>query len=211
MRSLPLVIGSVSLLAACSNAEPFDLSGAATTTKTSTSTTSGTTSVGGHGGGAGGQAQGTGGAGAGEPGGGTGGTTTTTSGAGGEPLGCPSPGDPPDCSPGSSDCSQGFDGPSCFYDTVRNAVTYVVHIAHPEWIDWSSGNAYVLEPELYMDAVVAEVRSKGLCAIRDPNAGDEIAVKHDHELAENFDILTWQGWARWGAGIYNGTCVGAWF
>jgi hypothetical protein len=50
-----------------------------------------------------------------------------------------------------------------------------------------------------------------LCAIRDPNAGDEIVVKYNNDYAENFDILSAMGYARWGAGIFTATCAPAWF
>ena len=125
---------------------------------------------------------------------------------------CP-PVDPLDCSPGvgsgeADTCD--LDGVSCFLPTVQASVQGIVN-GHPEWFDMSAGTPFVLEPELYMDAVVADVSAAGLCAIRDPNAGDEIAVKHDNAYAESFDILSAEGNARWGEGIYTATCTPSWF
>jgi hypothetical protein len=99
---------------------------------------------------------------------------------------------------------------SCFFPKVRDAVTQVI-ADHPDWFDMSSGSPLVLKPEDYMNAVVAVVRGKGLCAIRDPNARTEIAVKHDNRWAESFNILASSGLARWGSGIYTATCAPAWF
>jgi len=139
-------------------------------------------------------------------------SSSSSSGSGGSGVQCPPPG-PMDCSPGpgSGNADQCFDTESCFYTTVRNSVTAIVNIEHPEWIDWADGNPLVLQPEAYMDAVVAKVGEAGLCAIRDPNAGDEIAVKYNNDYAENFDILTSTGYARWGNGIFTSTCAPAWF
>lgn len=140
----------------------------------------------------------------------TSGAIGTTSGADDGAAACP-PVDPMDCSPGPGNgktCD--LDGVSCFLPTVQAAVQGVVN-GRPEWFDMSMGTPFVLEPELYMDQVVADVSATGLCAIRDPNAGDEMAVKHDNAYAESFDILSAEGNARWGEGIYTATCTPAWF
>ena len=126
--------------------------------------------------------------------------------------GCP-PDGPLDCSAGMGSgepdtCD--LDGVSCFLPTVQASVMGVVN-GHPEWFDMTNGTPFVLEPESYMNAVVEAVSSAGLCAIRDPNAGDEIAVKHDNAYAESFDILSAEGNARWGDGIYTATCAPSWF
>lgn len=122
---------------------------------------------------------------------------------------CPPPG-PVDCSPGEGSGEDCIFTESCFLRTVQNAVNQVQR-DHPEWFDLSDGNPRVLDVEAYMDAVVALVVASGLCSIRDPNAGDEIVVKHDNGAAENFDILTATGYARSGGGIYTSTCIPAWF
>jgi hypothetical protein len=130
---------------------------------------------------------------------------------GGMPA-CPEPGAPVDCSPGpgSGRNDTCFDEPSCFLDLVKSSVTGVI-AEHPEWFDMSSGQPFVLEVESYMDGVVQRVNDAGECSIRDPNAGDEIVVKHDNAFAENFDILTAEGVARYGDGIYTSKCIPAWF
>lgn len=133
-----------------------------------------------------------------------------TTGGGGVPA-CPGPADPLDCSPGpgSGEGDTCVDDPSCFLPLVQSSVNGVI-ADHPEWFDQSSGQPFVLEVELYMDAVVERV-GQTECSIRDPNAGDEIVVKHDNAFAENFDILTAEGFARYGNGIYTSKCIPAWF
>lgn len=135
-----------------------------------------------------------------------------TAGETGAMLSCPGPADPIDCSPGpgSGEGDTCVDDPSCFLDLVQSSVNGVITEV-PEWFDQSSGQPFVLEVELYMNEVVARVSAAGQCAIRDPNAGDEIAVKHDNAFAENFDILTAEGFARYGEGIYTSKCIPAWF
>jgi hypothetical protein len=135
-------------------------------------------------------------------------------GAGGAGVVCPAPG-APDCSPGSGtgDANQCFDAPSCFLQIVQDAIQKVIHTTHPEWVDWSDGQPRILDANQndYVLAVVDEVASHDLCAIQDPNAGDEIVVKHDDAFAENFDILTADGHARYGGGIHTATCAPSWF
>lgn len=124
---------------------------------------------------------------------------------------CPSPG-PMDCSPGpgTGKGAECYGGVSCFLRQVQNAVNGVVR-DNASWFDASSGPTHVLEVEMYMNAVVAVLNAAGLCAIRDPNAGDEIVVKFDNSYSENFDILTASEDVRSGAGIYTSTCTPAWF
>lgn len=139
-------------------------------------------------------------------------TSTTSTGTTGPDLPtCPPVGEL-DCTPGpgSGEADTCFDAPSCFLKTVQAAIKAVL-AAHPEWFMHDDKGDYVLEVELYMDAVVAVVAETPLCAIRDPNAGDEIAVKHDNAYSENFDILTADGYVRAGDGIFTGTCAPAWF
>jgi hypothetical protein len=92
---------------------------------------------------------------------------------------------------------------------VQQGVQNVI-AAHPEWFDMADPTL-VLDAESYMNAVVADVGAQGVCAIRDPNAGDEMAVKHDNGFAESYDILTADGHARYGELIYTATCSPAWF
>lgn len=138
------------------------------------------------------------------------GPSETTGDVGGVPP-CPGPDDPLDCSPGpgSGRGDTCVDDPSCFLSLVQASVNGVI-ADHPEWFDLSSGQPFVLEVELYMNTVVEYV-GQTECSIRDPNAGDEIVVKHDNAFAENFDILTAEGFARYGNGIYTSKCIPAWF
>jgi hypothetical protein len=99
---------------------------------------------------------------------------------------------------------------SCFLRVVQDSVRAVI-AANPTWFDMSAGTQLVTNVEGYMNGVVAEVNRRGLCAIRDPNAGDEMVVKHDNAFAENFDILSADNLARSGDPIYTSTCAPAWF
>lgn len=145
-------------------------------------------------------------------------TTTTTTGAvdggssGDTGAACPALGGQ-DCSPGNGSgkgdtCT---DPGSCFIDLVQSGVQGVI-AAHPDWFDAVDTTLVLTDyVESYMNAVVDDVNAQGVCAIRDPNAGDEIAVKHDNAFAESFDILTADGHARYGELIYTATCAPAWF
>lgn len=141
--------------------------------------------------------------------------TTTGDGSTGapvDPLACP-PELPLDCSPGrgSGEPDTCAKGTSCFVETIKQSVQDVI-AANPAWFTDEGGGSYlVLDLEAYMNAVVAAVGQQDVCAIRDPNAGDEIAVKHDNGYAESFDILTADNHARYGDGIYTATCAPAWF
>lgn len=126
--------------------------------------------------------------------------------------GCPTLGGQ-DCSPGngSGEGDTCADVGSCYIDLVQSGVQTIL-AAHPEWFDAVDTTLVLTDyVESYMNAVVDEVAAQGVCAIRDPNAGDEIAVKHDNAFAESFDILTADGHARYGELIYTATCTPAWF
>lgn len=221
-RWLPLAIAA--LFAACSSPETHGKGGGGAGTGGTTSTGGGAQTGGTGGTGTAGSAGNTGGAqtggagGAGTGGVATGGTGTGGTGTGGTGTGgavtCPDLGDP-DCSPGdgTGNADQCFDAVSCYLKVVQNAVNFVINTQHPEWVDWSDGNPRILDANQndYVLAVVDEVSLQGLCAIQDPNAGDEIVVKHDNDFAESFDILTAQGYARYGPNIHTATCAPAWF
>lgn len=127
---------------------------------------------------------------------------------------CPPPGGLDCVTPGTGDGETCFDGVSCFLDEVQAAVRGVI-AGHPDWFrhdDTLSCDVVVVEVEVYRQAVVDALNARGdLCAIPDPNAGDEIAIKYNNAYAENFDIHASTGCARYGAAIYNGTCYPAWF
>ena len=122
-----------------------------------------------------------------------------------------------DCSPGpgTGEGDQCFDAPSCFLANVQSAVNATL-AGNPSWFDYTvdpSGCPYILEVDLFLDAVVAHlVNQSNRCAIRDPNAPyEEITVKHNNDFSENFDIVASTGCARYGAGIYTGYCTPAWW
>lgn len=136
----------------------------------------------------------------------------TTTGGDLDPLACP-PQLPLDCEPGpgSGEPDTCAKATSCFLELVKQGVQDVI-AANPAWFTDEGGGAYlVLDLEAYMNAVVAAVAMQAVCVIRDPNAGDEIAVKHDNGYAESFDILSADNHARYGDLIYTATCAPAWF
>ncbi len=141
-------------------------------------------------------------------------STTAADSTGGDPdpLACP-PQLALDCEPGrgSGEPDTCAKGTSCFLELVKEGVQDVI-ATNPAWFTDEGGGAYlVLEVEPFMNAVVADLNEHELCAIRDPNAGDEVAVKHDNGYAESFDILSADGHARYGDLIYTATCAPAWF
>jgi hypothetical protein len=69
--------------------------------------------------------------------------------------------------------------------------------------DIFSGNHVATE---YMNGVVANLRSRGLCAIVDSD--DEIAVKNTNVFSDQYDILLSTGNVR---RAYTATCRPAWF
>lgn len=127
---------------------------------------------------------------------------------------CPPPGGLDCVTPGTGDGETCFAGVSCFVDEVQSAVRAVL-AAHPDWFRWDETipcDVVVVEVEVYRQAVVDALNARGdLCAIPDPNAGDEIALKYNNTYAENFDIHASTGCARYGAAIYTSTCHPAWF
>lgn len=141
-------------------------------------------------------------------------STTTAGSTGGEPdpLACP-PQLALDCEPGpgSGEPDTCAKGTSCFLELVQEGVQDVIAM-NPAWFTDEGGGAYlVLDVDAFMNAVVADINEHDLCAIRDPNAGDEVAVKHDNGYAESFDILSADGHARYGELIYTATCAPAWY
>jgi hypothetical protein len=72
-----------------------------------------------------------------------------------------------------------------------------------------SGQYKVLDPEAYLDGVVANLRAAGLCAQRDPDNGtnETIQVKDSNEYSENFDVIVSSGFIRRGNAAYRETCT----
>jgi hypothetical protein len=71
----------------------------------------------------------------------------------------------------------------------------------------------VLDPEAYLDGVVANLQKAGVCAQRDPDDGngERIQVKTTNDYSEDFDILVSTGFMRRGDGAYRDTCSPASF
>jgi hypothetical protein len=80
--------------------------------------------------------------------------------------------------------------------------------ALPGW-----GHYKVLDPQAYLDGVVANLQRAGLCAQRDPDDGnnERIQAKLTNDYSEDFDILVSTGFMRRGAGAYRQTCTPASF
>jgi hypothetical protein len=72
----------------------------------------------------------------------------------------------------------------------------------------SSGVYRVLDSAQYHQAVVAELRSQGMCSSYE---GFEVQVKNSNDFSEAFDIETTDGFIRRGAGMYRSTCTPAAF
>jgi hypothetical protein len=76
--------------------------------------------------------------------------------------------------------------------------------ALPGW-----GHYRVLDTDAYLDGVVANLRTAGLCAQRDPDDGnnERIQVKASNDYSEDFDVLVSTGFMRRGVGAYRQTCT----
>jgi hypothetical protein len=93
-----------------------------------------------------------------------------------------------------------------------NEAIAIVENEHPELFDFSQsqgGLSYLVRDTDRFTAGVAYVLStRGFCAIWD---GEEIAMKNTDAFNEQYDILTFKGYVRWGGGAYQATCHPAWF
>lgn len=75
--------------------------------------------------------------------------------------------------------------------------------------DWQGGLSYrVLDRERYHGEVVARLEGMGYCALWD---GEEVGVKKSNDFNEQYQVMTSQGYVRWGGGAYRSTCFPAWF
>jgi hypothetical protein len=123
-------------------------------------------------------------------------------------------------SAGAVDCSAatppsyacGTPSPS-FVGSV-NAGIELVLAQHPEWFDPAQGPApccpLALQPQLFVEAVVAAVNAGGMCAKIDPNNPSiEIVVKHDNTCSEQYVLLTSANIVRHPP-KFQGTCAPAW-
>lgn len=120
--------------------------------------------------------------------------------------------EPRDCSPSAVSMEDYcIDGASCYLAEVQAAVREVIMV-HPEWFDSSGACSVILDVDSFMDAVVAGIEARGVCAIRDPNAPfEEVTLKYSNAFTENFDIVASTGCARYGSAIYTSTCFPAWW
>jgi len=131
------------------------------------------------------------------------------------PGGTPAPGaTPPPPPPPSGLCSlppgpgPGVNCPAespSFLDEVDAAITQLIQ-QRPDIFSGQGGNPLVVKHSEYMNGVVANLRSRGLCAIVDSD--DEIAVKNTNSFNDQYDILLSTGHVR---RAYTATCRPAWF
>jgi hypothetical protein len=119
---------------------------------------------------------------------------------------------PKDCSPGTGDGLDCYDLASMFKNQVTSAVQQIL-TDHPEYFDFNQGYPccpLTVNPEAFVQAVVANVQAQGLCSIRDPNDGNEVVVKIANDCAENFGLVTSANLVR-NPPKFQGTCAPAWF
>ena len=111
----------------------------------------------------------------------------------------------------------GGSGQHCPYELPQfalpvNEAIAIVQNEHPELFDFTKhrgGLSYlVVDPDRYTKGVAYVLSTRGFCAIWD---GEEIAMKNTNAFNEQYDILTFEGYVRWGAGAYQSTCYPAWF
>jgi hypothetical protein len=83
---------------------------------------------------------------------------------------------------------------------------------HPEYFDLNDRkqeNWYrILNGEGFTKAMEESLRKKGLCARYD---GEEMAVKRENRLSDQYDIIVAEGYTRRGRGSYRTTCYPAAF
>jgi hypothetical protein len=125
-----------------------------------------------------------------------------------------SPGPTPNPAPPGGSCSLppgGGAGQNCpvespsFQAEVEAAITQLIQ-QRPDIFSGQGGSPLVVKHSEYMNGVVANLRSRGLCAIVDSD--DEIAVKNTNSFNDQYDILLSTGQVR---RAYTATCRPAWF
>jgi len=98
-----------------------------------------------------------------------------------------------------------------FLGPVNAAINRVV-ARRPELFNLNDargeGGYLVLDSEAYHREVMVELREAGFCAIKDHN---EIGVKVDNSLNDQFHIMLSDGHIRRGEASYRSTCRPAWF
>ena len=82
----------------------------------------------------------------------------------------------------------------------------------PELFDFTNGYGMlswrVLDRKRYYDVVSLNLEKMGYCVAHDE---EEIGVKNVNRFNEQYQIMTSQGYSRWGPGAYRATCFPAWF
>jgi hypothetical protein len=120
------------------------------------------------------------------------------------PIGC---GLPP---AGGSGNSCPYTG-SAFGEDVDLAIAQAQK-EHPELFDFTDGYGMlswrVHDRKRYYDLVKLNLEKMGYCAAHDE---EEIGVKNVNKFNEQYQIMTSQGYSRWGPGAYRATCFPAWF
>ena len=95
---------------------------------------------------------------------------------------------------------------STFVPQINEAIARVQR-EHPELFDFTQRHddlsVLVRDVDRYHELVVQAVRDTGRCAIFD---GEEVAVKESNELSDQYDIITFSNFVRWGDGAYAATC-----
>jgi hypothetical protein len=99
---------------------------------------------------------------------------------------------------------------------VESAIDSVV-VERPELfdLDVESGpqtrQYRVLDQDGYIDSVVDKLRQMGLCAQRSEQIYEQVQIKEDNGLSEDFDIYLGDGFIRRGTGSYRLSCTPASF
>jgi len=130
-------------------------------------------------------------------------TPGTGAGGGSCPLG---KGDP------EADCDQG----SPRLQPAAEAAIDALLQKRPELFDTSQENGAgtrqyrVLDGQAYVDGVIGNLHSAGLCAERTID-GERVALKSSNEFSEEWDLLTANGFIRRGVFAYRKTCTPASF
>lgn len=129
------------------------------------------------------------------------------------PSGAPAPA-PTSAPPSGGSCSLppgNGAGTNCpvespsFQSEVEDAINQLIQ-QRPDIFSGGGPAPLVVKHSEYMNGVVANLRSRGLCAVVDSE--DEIAVKNTNTFNDQYDILLSTGQVR---RAYTATCRPAWF
>jgi len=99
---------------------------------------------------------------------------------------------------------------------IESAIDAVV-VERPELFDLNNEAGpetrqyRVLDRDGYIDSVVDKLRQMGLCAQRNEQVYEQVQIKEDNGLSEDFDIYLGEGFIRRGTGSYRLSCTPASF